>query len=196
MSPRMGLTKDKIVDTAGKMADRNGMESVTIANLAKELQIRPPSLYNHIKGLDELKTILAVHALNGLYQDMKSATEEKEGDDAVQALGTSYFSFARKHPGLYEAALLAPDPRDNDVQEAGSQIVHLALETLKYLELSKEDALHAVRGMRSLFHGFASLEQKSGFGLDLSVDESLERMVRTFLIGIKHRDMPIKEKLL
>ncbi|EDL64886.1 transcriptional regulator, putative [Bacillus sp. SG-1] len=183
----MGLTRDIILETAGEMADRNGLESVTIANLAKKLKIRPPSLYNHIKGLNELRTIMAVHGLNGLYHAMKSAAEGKEGDEAVQALGSSYLSFARKHPGLYEAALLAPDPRHQEVQEAGSLIVELALESLDYLELSKVDALHAVRGLRGLFHGIASLEQKSGFNLDLSVDESLHRMIRTVLAGIKGR---------
>ncbi|WP_421383789.1 TetR/AcrR family transcriptional regulator [Bacillus salacetis] len=185
MSPRMGLTRTKIMETAGEMADHNGIDSVTIANLAKELKIRPPSLYNHIKGLNELRTVMAVHGLNSLYHEIKSASEGKEGDDAVQALGASYLSFARRHPGLYEAALLAPDPRNREVQNAGNQIVELALGTLDYLDLSKEDALHAVRGLRSLFHGFASLEQKSGFGLDLSVDESLKRMVSAFLLGIK-----------
>jgi AcrR family transcriptional regulator len=185
MSPRMGLTRSKIMETAGEMADRMGIESVTIANLAKELKIRPPSLYNHIKGLNELRTVMAVQGLNGLYHEMKSAAEGREGNEAVQALGASYLSFARRHPGLYEAALLAPDPRHHEVQEAGNQIVGLALETLDYLELTKEDSLHAVRGLRSLFHGIASLEQKSGFGLDLSVDESLHRMVSAFLIGIK-----------
>ncbi|RIW33310.1 TetR/AcrR family transcriptional regulator [Bacillus salacetis] len=185
MSPRMGLTRMKVVDTAGEMADHKGIEYVTIANLAKELEIRPPSLYNHIKGLNELRTEMAVQGLNGLYSEMKSGAEGKEGDDSIQSLGASYLNYARKHPGLYEAALLAPDPRDEEVQNAGNQIVNLSLEELKYLKLSPENALHAVRGLRSLFHGFASLEHKGGFGLDLSVEESLRRMIGAFLSGMR-----------
>ncbi|MGF2614919.1 TetR/AcrR family transcriptional regulator [Rossellomorea aquimaris] len=185
MSPRMGLTKDKIMKTAAEMADVEGIESVTIANLAKKLKIQPPSLYNHIRGLNELRTVMAVQGLNKLHFEMKEALEGKEGDEAVHALGASYLAFSRNHPGLYEAGLLAPDPENSDVQTAGNQIVELALETLSYLNLSPKEALHAVRGLRSVFHGFASLERKGGFGMDLSVDESFQRMIETFLRGIR-----------
>jgi AcrR family transcriptional regulator len=185
MSPRMGLTRDKIMETAGEIADQLGIEEVTIANLAKTLKIRPPSLYNHIKGLNELRTVLAVHGLESLYENMKAAVDEKEGDEAVQTMGAAYLQFARKHPGLYEAALLSPDPAGIDVQTAGNRIVELALESIAYLELPKDLALHAVRGLRSLFHGFASLEQKDGFGLELSVDQSLTLMIESFLTGVR-----------
>jgi AcrR family transcriptional regulator len=185
MSPRMGLTRDKIIETAGEMADQKGIEEVTIANLAKTLKIRPPSLYNHIKGLNELRTVLAVHGLESLYENMKAAFIGEAGGEAVQALGASYLKFARKHPGLYEAALLSPDPNGVEVQAAGNRIVELALDSLAYLELPKENALHAVRGLRSLFHGFASLEQKGGFGLELSVDQSFSMMIESFLSGVR-----------
>ncbi|WP_456272214.1 TetR/AcrR family transcriptional regulator [Bacillus sp. AK031] len=185
MSPRMGLTRDKIMETAGEIADQKGIEEVTIANLAKTLKIRPPSLYNHIKGLNELRTVLAVHGLESLYKNMEAAIKGKAGDEAVQALGKSYLQFARKHPGLYDAALLSPDPNGAAVQGAGNQIVELALGSMAYLDLPKENALHAVRGLRSLFHGFASLEQKGGFGLELSVDQSFAIMIDSFLTGVR-----------
>lgn len=185
MSPRMGLTREKIMETAGEIADKNGIESVTIANLAKTLNIRPPSLYNHIKGLDELRTVMAAHSLNLLHGEMKSGVGNKKEDEAVLALGTAYLRFARSHPGLYEGALLSPDPENQDVQEAGNRIVELALDTLVYLKLPQEDAIHTVRGLRSLFHGFASLEHKSGFGLGLSVDQSYQMMIETFLTGVR-----------
>jgi AcrR family transcriptional regulator len=184
MSPRMGLTRLKIVDTAGEMADLKGIEYVTIANLAKELKIRPPSLYNHIKGFNELRTEMAVQGLRGLFHEMKLGTEGRKEEDAVQSLGASYMDFARRRPGLYESALLAPDSKNPGVQEAGNKIVGLLLEKLEYLNLSQINALHAVRGLRSMLHGFAALEQKSGFGMDLSVDESLRKMITAFLLGI------------
>ncbi|WP_187445004.1 TetR/AcrR family transcriptional regulator [Rossellomorea vietnamensis] len=185
MSPRMGLTKDKIMETAANMADSDGIGSVTIANLAKKLKIQPPSLYNHIQGLNELKTVMAIYGLNQLHDEMKEALGGKEGDKAVHALGDSYLAFSRSHPGLYEAALLAPEPGNTDVQAAGNRIVELALGTLHYLEISEQDALHAVRGLRSVFHGFASLENKGGFEMDLSINESFQRMIDVFLKGIK-----------
>jgi hypothetical protein len=34
------------------------------------------------------------------------------GKDALMAMGLTYLAFARKHPGLYEATLWAPDRND------------------------------------------------------------------------------------
>jgi hypothetical protein len=47
--------------------------------------------------------------------------------------------------------------------------------------LTGDDALHAVRGLRSLVHGFATLEIAGGFGLPLSLDESFDRLLQMFV---------------
>ncbi|WP_347439457.1 TetR-like C-terminal domain-containing protein [Fodinisporobacter ferrooxydans] len=38
--------------------------------------------------------------------------------------------------------------------------------------------------MRSMLHGFASLEQRGGFNLRLDVDRSLHLLIDAFLAGI------------
>jgi hypothetical protein len=93
-------------------------------------------------------------------------------------------NFARKHPGIYEATLLAPDPEDVDVQQAGEKIVDLSVRILQAYHLEGESALHAVRGLRSILHGFSSLEQKGGFKIALDLDESLMVIIKAFLAGI------------
>jgi hypothetical protein len=50
--------------------------------------------------------------------------------------------------------------------------------------LSGDDALHAVRGLRSIVHGFATLEVMGGFGLPLDCDESFRRLVSMFIRGL------------
>jgi len=57
---------------------------------------------------------------------------------------------------------------------------------LKPYHLPEDEALHAVRSLRSILHGFASLEQKGGFGMPLSTDETLDFLIRTFVLGL-HR---------
>ena len=49
MSPRIGLTLPKIVETAAEIADTNGIQEVTLASVAQRLGIRSPSLYNHVR---------------------------------------------------------------------------------------------------------------------------------------------------
>jgi AcrR family transcriptional regulator len=184
MSPRIGLDLPAILQAAAEIADTDGIEAVTLASLAKKLKIRPPSLYNHVDGLQGLRKKLAIYGLEQLNSILARAVIGRSGDDAVRALGEAYMEFARTHPGLYEATLLAPDPEDTDIQRAGSETVDLVVRVLNAYGLEDEAALHAVRGLRSILHGFASLEQKGGFGLPLDTNVSLRLLIDSFLAGI------------
>jgi len=44
--------------------------------------------------------------------------------------------------------------------------------------------LHALRGLRSAVHGFATLEAVGGFGIPLSIDESFAWLVECFVGGL------------
>ncbi len=54
--------------------------------------------------------------------------------------------------------------------------------------LRGDEATHAIRGLRSLLHGFVSLEAAGGFGLPLDLDESFTRLVRVFAAGLPRHD--------
>lgn len=185
MSPRQGLDFKKVIQTGESLANREGFYAVTIATLAKELNVRPPSLYNHIKGLEELRKELALSGLQQLYHLLKSAVEHASREEAVSRLSKAYVSFVRKSPGIYEAtATVAPRIQDEEVQKASDNIVFLVLDVLKPYHLPENEALHAVRSLRSILHGFSSLEQKGGFGMSLSADETLDFLIRTFELGL------------
>ncbi|WP_158442443.1 TetR-like C-terminal domain-containing protein [Paenibacillus pini] len=49
----------------------------------------------------------------------------------------------------------------------------------------EQHTLHTVHGLRSLLHGFASLEQNHGFRMQLDLNESLAYTLRMFLHGLK-----------
>ena len=185
MSPRVGLDLNRLVQTAGEIADEHGLDEVTLARLAHRLGIRPPSIYNHVHSLADLRNQLAVYGLKLLAEDMARAAVGRSKDEAVRAVAQAYVAFARSHPGLYEATLRAPDPNHAELREAAEQVVDLVVRVLQAYSLKDEEALHAVRGLRSLLHGFASLEQKGGFGLPLDRDVTLRYIVDTFLAGIR-----------
>lgn len=182
--PKVGLDLVTILEAAGEIADQHGTVEVTLANLAKKLNIRPPSLYNHFDGLSGLRKELAIYGLNQLYGELAQAAIGVSGDKAVIALSKAYVQFARRHRGLYEATLLAPDPEDEEVQQAGAKIVELTIRVLQAYELHGNQAIHAVRGLRSILHGFSSLEQRGGFKMELAADESLIIIIRAFLAGM------------
>jgi AcrR family transcriptional regulator len=182
--PKVGLELKTILDAAGELADQYGMQEVSLANLAKKLNIRPPSLYNHFNGLPGLKKELAIYGIDMLYVELTHSAIGVAGVEAVIALSKAYINFARKHPGIYEATLMAPDPEDIDVQMTGEKVVKLTVRILQAFQIEGDKALHAVRGLRSILHGFSLLEQKRGFNMALDLDESLEITIRAFLTGI------------
>lgn len=182
MSPRQGINTSKVIEVAIKIADEEGLESVTIATLAKELNIRPPSLYNHISGLSEVHQALSFFGLEQLYKYMIKESESLTKEAAIHGLAKGYIDFARKHPGLYAATLTAPNG-NSDLQIAGESVVTLVINALSFLKLDEETMIHSVRGLRSILHGFASLEQQMGFGIPLDLDESIHYTIETFLQG-------------
>ena len=182
--PRMGLDLHTILQAATDLADKEGVESVTLASLAKKLNVRPPSLYNHIEGLGGLRKKLAVHGLDILYNRLAQASIGRAKDEAVHSVSDAYITFAREHPGIYELTLHAGDPEDKELQRASSNVLDVTIQVLSGYGLEKDDVIHAVRGLRSILHGFSSLEQKGGFGLPLELDKSLHLLIDSYLAGI------------
>ncbi|WNS45099.1 WHG domain-containing protein [Paenibacillus sp. MMS20-IR301] len=182
---RAGLDTHSLVLAAAELADTQGVEQVTLAALAAKLGVRPPSLYNHINGLAGLRTLLAVHGLELLHESMSEAAEGLSGAAAVHAMSLAYIEFARQRPGLYETTLRAPEQGDTLLEAAGQQILELLIGALSAFGLDEEGKLHAVRGLRSILHGFSALENQGGFGMPLDLNVSLIRLIRAYLAGIR-----------
>ncbi|HZG55240.1 TetR/AcrR family transcriptional regulator [Paenibacillus sp.] len=185
MSPRAGLDTGAIVRAAAELADERGLDQVSLGALAERLRIRPPSLYNHVDGLPALRRRLALEGLAQLNERLTSAAVGRSGDDAVFALGEAYVGFVRARPGLYEAVFRTPPASDADLAAASGAVVEVCVRVMRSYGRGEEETLHLIRGLRSLLHGFASIEQAGGFGLPLDLDESLRTVLSTFLAGIR-----------
>ncbi|MFD2672649.1 TetR/AcrR family transcriptional regulator [Marinicrinis sediminis] len=184
MSPRVGLDQQTIIQTAIRLADEHGLSGVTLAAVAKACDVRTPSLYNHIRGLEALRTELSVLGMQALYRQMSQAAEDLHQDEAIHAVSRAYLAFARAQPGLYEASLEAPRMDHPELLAISRRLVDFMCNLMTPYALDEDASLHAVRGLRSLLHGFTSLEQQGGFKLPLDLDVTLTRLIDTFLAGI------------
>jgi AcrR family transcriptional regulator len=173
-----------IVRMAASLADTVGLHNVTLAAVAEKLGVRTPSLYNHINGLNGLYRELALYGIRELGRRIEKVAVGKSLDDALESIMISYRLFAKERPGLYEATLHAPDPQDEEVQQAAKDLVETILTVLQSYGLQEDEALHIVRGLRSLAHGFVSLEVSGGFGIPLDLDQSYRRSIGIFLRGL------------
>lgn len=181
MSPRIGLDLTTIVITAVEILDTEGLEAVTLAAIARKLNVRSPSLFNHIKGLPELKRELSLYGLNMLSGVLESAVIGKKEDEAIFALANAYVQFSREHPGLYELTLRIPEPDDSEMEMASSQIINLLNEIFIDYHLTDNETIHAIRGFRSILHGFSSLNQKNAFGLPVNLEESFQFLLQGYI---------------
>ncbi len=185
MPARTPLDHEAVVRAAAELADEQGFEAVTLGALAARLGIRPPSLYNHVAGLSGLRDSLALLATRQLGARLARVAVGKATDDAVLAIGHAYRAYAREHPGLVAAMMRAPQPDNPAWLDASRSVVDTVLAVFHAYDLGEEDALHAVRGLRSLVHGFAMLERAGGFGLPLDLDVSFEYLLRLFTRGLR-----------
>ncbi|MCR2806157.1 TetR/AcrR family transcriptional regulator [Paenibacillus soyae] len=185
MSPRAGLDLHTIVRQAAEMADTEGVEAVTLASLAQKLGVRSPSLYNHVNGLPALRSHLAVHGLTLLDEALERGESGKEGEDAIIGVANAYLSFARQHPGLYILTLQSPAVENEEQVRLGERLVARLLHVLKPFGLTEEEGIHAVRGLRSLLHGFAALEYQGGFGMPIDSHASLMYVLHRLLDGLR-----------
>lgn len=193
MSPRAGLDPQLVIQAAAKIADQSGLETLTLANLAAELGVRTPSLYNHVAGLPGLYRELALRGTRDLAVRLTAAAVGKAGAPAIQAVAEAYRTFIKEHPGLYAAtvrSISTVQANDQELQAASEESVKVVMAILAAYRLSDDDTLHAVRGLRSLVHGFATLEVIHGFGLPLNIDESFRHLLEIFIAGLEHRPGP------
>jgi hypothetical protein len=55
MATRAGLSFEKVVETAIRIADKNGLNNLTLGRFAHDVGVKTPSLYEHINGLPGLQ---------------------------------------------------------------------------------------------------------------------------------------------
>lgn len=184
--PRAGLDTEAVVAAAARLADADGFESVTLARLAAQLGVRPPSLYAHVDGLDDVRRKLGARGAAELADALGRAIEGRSGRDALRALADAYRDYARDHPGSYAASQRSRDLQGDVAADTASEAaMRVALAALREYGLEDDDRVHAVRMVRVALHGFVSLEAEGGFAMAQSPDDTFERLVALLDTGLR-----------
>jgi AcrR family transcriptional regulator len=175
-----------VVQEAERLADRVGWAHLTWTSLASSLGVRPPSLYNHWAGFDELKSELAVRGITALRDVLTEAAAVGPGPEALKAICRAYVAFARRRPSLYLASLRAPAPGEEPFGSLARQTLDIVFSVLKPYRLSPENAVHAVRIVRASLHGLMAIDLEGGFRMPEALDTTLEVLLTTLAVGFNH----------
>lgn len=160
--PRVGLTAERLTRAGAELADEVGFAQVTISALAERFGVKVASLYSHVRNSQDLKTRIALLALEELADRAAEALAGRAGKDALVAFADVYRAYAREHPGRYAAAQLRLDPQ-TAATSAGVRHAQMTRAILRGYDLPEPDQTHAVRLLGSVFHGYVSLELAGGF---------------------------------
>jgi AcrR family transcriptional regulator len=191
MSPRSNLTKELVVQAAADLLNTEGLDALSLNRLAEKLDIRTPSLYNHVDGSPGLMRELSILNARNLADRLSDAAIGQSGPELVVSVMQAYRSYIKEFTGLYLSTLRVSGMQervDPELEKEEARSLKVAMSVMASFGLQGEDAIHAIRAFRSLVHGFATLEVYGGFGMPLDLNESFARLVDLFVAGLKKQE--------
>ena len=90
-----GLTTERVVDTALRLADEGGIEAVSLRRLAGALGVTPMATYRHVRDKNHLLDLMADRLLEQL--DLGPA-ELPTWQDRLRQLAASFLAMQEAHP--------------------------------------------------------------------------------------------------
>lgn len=183
---KAGLDKDIILKTAVDLTDAEGIANVTLKALAEKLGVKPPSLYKHINGLEELNKALMLYGWKSLEKKVTRAAVGKSKEDAIRAIFYAYRDYVKEHPGVFEAMQWYNMYQSEENLQATEEIVAVLFQVLSAYDLQEEQKVHIVRMFRVFLQGFLMVEIHGGFGNPVSITESFDFSLEILLNGIEN----------
>lgn len=181
---RKGIDRQQVLKAARELCNAHGVDGLSIKEVADRLGIRPPSVYAHFEGLPEIRRELANWGHRALAQQLRDSAIALSGANGVIAAAKAYLSFIREEPGLYSATVGSGAMSDPGTREAASEWLSVLHRLLESMGLLQEDRIHAMRGIRSMVHGFGQLEAGGQFRTEVDRDASFDRMLRIFVEAV------------
>ena len=149
-SPRIPLARERVLNTAVDIADRFGLESVTMRKIGMELGVEAMSLYNHVANKEDI--------LNGMVEVVMSEIElPSDGvgwKPAMRRRAISVYRMLAAHPWV--GTLIDSLVSDGPVKLGHHEWV---LRNLRESGFSLVMAAHAFAVMDAYIYGFSTQER-------------------------------------
>jgi AcrR family transcriptional regulator len=184
--PRAGLDQASVTAAGAALADEVGFHALSMALLAERLGVRTPSLYKHVTNQADLSHRIAVLAMNELADAIRDATQGRSGGEALAAGAYAMRKYVLEHPGRYAAGNFASVTGPDDPLVPAVQRVLASWKAMLHgYHLEPHQEIHALRMLRSMLHGFSTLEADGSFQFATDIDESFSWMLGFIDQGLK-----------
>ena len=155
-----------ILQTAMRLFVERGFESVSIRNIAEEIEYSPATIYLYFKDKNEL-----LHHLHGegflmLHTQMQGIAHISDPMEKLMALSKVYIDFGLNHPGMYDLMFILNAPM-NYLEEDQAWIqgegtfrflVDVIIACQQHGWFAEKNPLQVALMCWSFVHGLVSLE--------------------------------------
>lgn len=180
MVKKRTLSREKVLETAELLIEKNGLNGLTIHDLATTLNVKPQSIYNYAASLNDLLDQIGIQFVHSVAQHLTQQLIGVSGHEALTVFAREFRLACQQHTGLTPLLL-------NLNVSAQKVKTHQALITL-YRELFEPLHLNDDPGKaestlyRSTLFGF--IVQETGGFFSLSPEELDQRFEQTMQLAI------------
>lgn len=175
--------RDDVLVAARDMLDEEGWDRLNMVALAERVGIKGPSLYNHVKNLDDLRRELWMLVVRDMGETIRDAVLGLSGDDAVRAMATAYRTYAHKYPRRYALPVTIPGLKGHDIAAAISVATDTANAVFRWYGITGESAAIANTLLTANMSGFLAMELQGAMQVD--PDRAYRIMVENFIAGLR-----------
>lgn len=164
--------KEACLTEALAIVAREGLEHLSLREVARRLSISHQTPYRHFKSRDHLLAELVARAYRDFATVLTKALALPDADKALSAMGIAYLDYAAREPLSYRLMFSTPLPPASDhpaMMEEARSTFDLLVNALKRRQVarSKSQDDHDVERdamfVWSSLHGFASIHASSAF---------------------------------
>lgn len=183
--PRIGLTREKVIEQAAMLANEKGLAYVTITTLAAHLGIKKPSLYNHITSQEDIYQGIMIYGWKNGAEAITEHIAEEDAHEALKEYTRRFYKYAIDNPGIFEAMLWYNKYKSEELIQATTKLYTFFFAQTDKLHIDRIIANHLLRTYRAFLEGFLLLVIHDSFGNPISVNESFELSLDVLLKGME-----------
>jgi AcrR family transcriptional regulator len=148
------ISRHAVLEASLAIADRHGVDAVTMQAVADRLDVTPMALYRHVSDKADLLDGL----VEGLLAEVELPAEDEPPEDRLRAFAASIRRVARRHPTLFPLLLARPatTPESRRVRDS-------VCAALEQAGLDPDGARRAERLISTAVLGFAASEAAGRF---------------------------------
>lgn len=183
----MHVTREAVIKVASDLADKDGLNNVLLKTVAEKLNIRTPSLYNHIGSLDELLREVAHKGMKSMNEKMTKVAIGNFGDAAIKSVSIEYLNYMIEHPGIYEAIQWATWHGSEEIREIYGNYISLLTALVRSFNLKPGSTNEVLNLLTGIIHGYTTLQLRNAFANPDEVRKDICNTIDTILLGIHQK---------